>query len=97
MFVTAGKALLVLVTTCNIVNKDYFGPCFTWTHEQNFELIDRAICNMEMVMKYEHATVYHLLRFCFDHRPILISLGESVERGSLNLRLLGSKQLGFPC
>ncbi|KAL2926253.1 Protein FixB, partial [Bienertia sinuspersici] len=57
---------------------EFAGASHTWArgntpHTQKSARLDRAICNGEWSLRFEHAQVKHLLAIQSDHCPLLIS------------------------
>ena len=71
---TAMNQFKECIQECNLVDLGFKGSNFTWERGRVKERIDRSICNMEWMSRYNSAVVVHLPFFKSDHRLILLKL-----------------------
>ncbi|WCJ31242.1 DNAse I-like superfamily protein [Euphorbia peplus] len=55
----------------------FTGPRFTWKRGLLLERLDRAVCNMDWLVKFPKTMIHHLPRIKSDHRPLLVSINTS--------------------
>ena len=63
----------------HLIDLGFSGPRYTWTRGNTVETrkyarLDRGLCNEQWRMRFEEASVHHLLQNKSDHSPLLISL-----------------------
>ncbi|WRX27563.1 Reverse transcriptase domain - like 10 [Theobroma cacao] len=63
------------INAYGLIDLGFKGSKYIWTRKLVFESIDWVLCNTDWRLKFHEATVQHLSRIKFDHRPLLISLG----------------------
>ncbi|KAL4388860.1 hypothetical protein GQ457_09G013220 [Hibiscus cannabinus] len=60
-----------------VKNMGFSGPEFTWSRGMAQVRLDRVLCNSYWDETYPESTVHHLFQMKSDHRPIMISVGDS--------------------
>ena len=53
------------------------GPRYTWSRGSLSKRLDRFVCNKAWFLQNPNASVLHLPKVAFDHRPILIRFDQS--------------------
>ncbi|KAI9123451.1 hypothetical protein K1719_004751 [Acacia pycnantha] len=65
---------------CGLIDVDTKGPFFTWKGpkwerlERVYKQLDRCLCNVEWLEKFENSVTTIVSRLCSDHHPILVNL-----------------------
>ncbi|XP_031112081.1 uncharacterized protein LOC116016057 [Ipomoea triloba] len=64
-----------------LIDIGFVGARYTWTRGRESSTftgarLDRALCNLEWMLKHPNTKVSHLPRVCSDHSPLLIEIGE---------------------
>ncbi|KAI9120458.1 hypothetical protein K1719_007491 [Acacia pycnantha] len=65
---------------CGLIDVDTKGPFFTWKGpkwervERVYKRLDRCLCNVEWLEKFENVVTTIVPRLCSDHHPILVNL-----------------------
>ncbi|KAL5550204.1 hypothetical protein UlMin_000380 [Ulmus minor] len=68
------------INLCHLNNLGFEGDdCFTWSNGQVFERLDRFFGNHSWLETFPVHKVKHLDFFCSDHKPIMLSFGNSAS------------------
>lgn len=59
---------------CNLFDLGYNGDLFTWARGNTRKHLDRAICNLDWHLRFEHSEITHLPKLKSDHSPLLLNL-----------------------
>ncbi|KAK8313043.1 hypothetical protein V6Z12_D01G083300 [Gossypium hirsutum] len=64
------------VLSAGLRDMGYRGSQFTWSRENLFKRLDRALCNSAWDQVFSSATIFHLPKLRSDHRLLLITIGK---------------------
>ncbi|KAK8683136.1 hypothetical protein V6N13_039203 [Hibiscus sabdariffa] len=71
------KAFRELVFDHGLRDMGFSRPDFTWSRGMAQVRLDRVLCNSYWDETYPESMVHHLFRMKSDHRPIMLSVGDS--------------------
>ncbi|KAI9085233.1 hypothetical protein K1719_032756 [Acacia pycnantha] len=81
------------IQRCSLIDVESKGPFFTWKGpkwedlDRVYKKLDRCLCNVSWLEKYENAEARILPRIHSDHHPVLVNLlGETQSAGPRNFR-----------
>ncbi|CAN1165250.1 hypothetical protein LINPERHAP2_LOCUS26044, partial [Linum perenne] len=66
------KSFIDTVELCGFVNIPFSGPRFTWSRNDVYVRLDRALINGQWLRAYPESSVLHLHKLKSYHRPILL-------------------------
>ncbi|CAL1354280.1 unnamed protein product [Linum trigynum] len=69
------------VQDSGLMDLGFTGPSFTWFRNGVKERLDRGFTNQLWATTFPEATVRHIARVKFDHRPILITTNAIIQPG----------------